>query len=234
MEIVRLLLLLILLSGYMAAAVIESSVAPPLTSAQKWQFVRKNAYFIQHRCSKAAIARIDAIIEKIFAAESLSKLDVPPLQFRFYANAVEYQRAMLFSKERTAHFNEDRLMILSSCAVDGVVLIEHIYFHAASRHNLRPWQRIFIAEVRARNMSGKSDYFMDARKMKAVGLNDLLLSNHTPQMPERAAMYRLAQMLNKEELLGDFVASLIDNQTGDDTGLEILEKLFPEGIKKLR
>jgi len=211
------------------AAVLESAVTPPIRAKDKWKFLRKAEYFIQHRCAPKKIQRIDAWVEDIFAAKETAPFAVPPLQIRLYASQTEYRRAMLFSNARTAHYSEDRQMLLSSCSIDRVALAEHIFFHAVAAKNLRPWQKIFIAESLAR----KDNFFNDAEKKHPSTLRKLLFSNHQPEARERAAMRQLATALDEEGLLRPFIAQLLDNRTGDDTGLEILEKLFPEGLKNL-
>lgn len=216
---------------------VEYELDGPLDMKQKWRFVREDIFFVQHQCSeeqgKAAARKIGRFFSK---PSPLSAVKETPahLQVRLLPGFDAYRKAFKFSKDRRAHYDERLGLLTSYCAASASVLEEQLVLHRLAGTKLRFWQKVFIAEVipllQGNNVIAP---FGDAAKVKPVPLRSLLLSNHRPEKGERAAMRRLALFLQQEKKLEDFIKALVAWQGFDDTAMDILEGMFPEGLRTL-
>jgi hypothetical protein len=235
------LIILYLATGYspwpaVSAIAVEYELDNPLDLKQKWGFVRRENFFVQHQCGeergKAEAARIEKLLQKElnFPESQAGRL----LQVRLWPGHDAYRRAFKFSKDRHAHYGEHLNLITSYCGTASDILEEHLILYRLSAAPLRPWQKIFLAEILPylENKSGINP-FPDTARNKPKPLGYVLLSNHRPEKPERASLRRLALFLQKNKKLEEFILALLNERRFDDTGVEILEKMFPEGLKIL-
>lgn len=231
--------LVLLATGYspwlheLEAIAVEYELDGPLDMKQKWRFIRDDNFFVQHQCSEAQGKRAAQKIRKFFdKASPFSALKDTPahLQVRLLPGFDSYRKNFKFSKDRRAHYDERLSLITSYCSVSTVALEEQLVLHRLSGTRLRLWQKVFLAEIIP---AMENNPFSDAAKAKPVPLRTLLLSNHRPEKAERATMRKLALFLRQEKKLDDFTQALLAWQGFDDTGMDILEAMFPEGLRAL-
>ncbi len=223
--------LALLLSQAAQAIAVEYDLDKPLGSPELWKYYRAPQFYIQHACGKE---RLNAIAERIsrFMQDKTGQNSTvegeAQLQIRLYANAAQYRRALRFSKYRDGHFNARLTLLTSHCDAGPVTLAEQLNLYWLADSHLRKWQRIFIAEILAYDSRNSlRAAFADAIKDKPAPLLQVLLSNQTPGRTERAALRQLALFLSEKKRLDEFLAMLLEPPSADDTGLEILERLFP-------
>lgn len=229
--------LLILVPCALGALAVEYELDGPLDLKQRWQFLRRPDFFVQHQCPPPKLARIDEQVQEFLIAPKLWRLTpVPqkPLQLRVYASAEKYRNEMHFSQDRQGHFNIQRNLVVTHCNAPRTILDEQLMLYALSTSRLRQWQRIFIAETLPRlEEKARPAFFSDAAKEPSAKLRYLLLSNHVPGKGERATMRALAHLLWEEGELRRFVKLLVAGSKSDDTGIEALEKIFSKNIKTI-
>lgn len=229
--------LVILVPCALGALAVEYELDGPLDLKQRWQFLRRPEFFVQHQCAAPKLARIDEQVQEFLAAPKLWRLTpVPqkPLQMRIFATAEKYRAELHFSPERQGHFNIQRNLIVSHCNVPKVILDEQLMLYALSTSHLRQWQKIFIAETLPRAEEKlKPAFFPEVEKVHMVKLRYLLLSNHVPGKKERATMRLLANVLWEQGELRRFLKLLVAGSKSDDTGTEALEKIFAKSIKTI-
>jgi len=220
----------------LAAVAVEYDLDKPLDSPAKWRYYTNSHFYAQHRCGDAQMRLHARRIENYLGAPSReSEPEIGPLlQVRLYASAADYRRTLKFSKYRDGHYNKRLNLIVAYCDVSAILLAEQLNLHALAQKPLRKWQRVFIAEllplVSQNRVFGA---FADAEKDKQAKLLAVLLSNHWPGRSERATLRRLAILLAERQQLEAFMQKLIEPVTADDTGLETLEALFPDGIQSI-
>lgn len=215
------------------AIAVEYELDGPLDMKQGWKFIREEIFFVQHQCTeergKTAAKKIRKFFEKTSPLSALK--DTPAhLQVRLLPGFDAYRRTFKFSKERRAHYDEKLALLTSYCSVSTTALEEQLVLHRLAGTRLRLWQKVFLAEIIP---APEGSPFSDAAKVKPVPLRSLLLSNHRPEKAERATMRRLALFLQQEKKLEDFTKALIAWQGFDDTGMDILESMFSEGLRAL-
>lgn len=220
----------------LAAIAVEYDLDKPLDLPGKWRYYTGAHFYAQHRCNDAQMRLHARRIENYLGAPSReSDPEIGPLlQVRLYASAADYRRHLKFSKYRDGHFNKRLNLIVSYCDVSAILLAEQLNLHALAAKPLRKWQRVFVAELLPLVSQNRVfAAFADAEKDKRAKLLAVLLSNHWPGRTERASLRRLAILLAERQQLEVFLEKLIEPVTADDTGLETLEALFPEGIQSL-
>ncbi len=213
------------------AIAVEYELDGPLDLKQKWGFVREEMFFLQHQCGEDRGRANAKRIKKLIGKDSPLKAVEPPmrlLQVRLLPGFDAYRRTFKFSKDRHGHYDEKISLMTSYCGASAAVLEEQLILHRLAETPLRLWQKIFIAET----LPG-SNPFSDAAKVKPRPLRFVVLSNHRPEKAERATLRRLALFLQKEKKLDEFIAAIIRGRGFDDTGMEILETMFPGGLKAL-
>jgi hypothetical protein len=213
------------------AIAVEYELDGPLDMKQKWGFVRGENFFVQHQCGEEAGKNYTKRIKKLIEKESPLRSVEPPmrlLQVRLLPGFDSYRRTFRFSKDRHGHYDEKLSLLTSYCGAATAILEEQLILHRLAETPLRLWQKIFIAETLA-----WSNPFTDATTGKPKPLRFVLLSNHRPEKAERATLRRLALFLQKGKKMDEFISALIRWRGFDDTGMEILETMFPEGLKVL-
>jgi hypothetical protein len=229
----RLIAISILLFAHAAARAmaVEYDLDKPLDSPQTWKYFRAPQFYVQYRCGKERISNIVARVSRFMQDRTGQNVEIDEkvaLQIRLYANAVQYRRALRFSQYREGHFNARLNLVTSHCEVSAGTLAEQLNLYWLSDKALRKWQRIFVAEVLALTGRNASGAFADAAKDKPAPLLQVLLSNQTPGRAERAMLRQLTLFLIERKRLDEFLTLLIEPPTNDDTGLEVLEQLFPK------
>jgi hypothetical protein len=212
---------------------VEHDFDAPLDMRQKWRFIRGEDFYLQHRCGDNPgnrwAKKIGIWMKKTPAWPG--RLPVLPLQVRLMADAAAYRQYFKFSRERHAHYNARLNLVTAYCGISPPLLREQIILQSLEGSHLRLWQKVFVAEVLAQgDTERKSDHFSDSADAKPVSLQYLLLSNHRPDKPERAAMRQLARLLSSKGKLREFIQALVSETRFDDTGLEVLETWFPESL----
>jgi len=200
---------------------------------QKWRFIRGADFYLQHRCGEKPGQKWAGKIETWMKNTPPwpGRLIELPLQVRLMADAAGYRNYFKFSRDRHAHYNARLNLVTAYCGISQALLREQIILHSLEGSHLRAWQKVFVAEILAHgDAEKKPDLFIDSTGAKPVSLVYLLLSNHRPDKPERAAMRQLAQLLSRKGKLREFIEALVSEMRFDDTGLEVLETWFPEGL----
>ncbi|MFO1527415.1 MAG: hypothetical protein U1F16_15705 [Turneriella sp.] len=227
MATLKLLLTIAVCSAVVHAAAVEYELDKPLDLPSGWHFLRRDDAYLQHQCSAATAERMTKRFSESSAVYR-KKLSITqtrlPVQMRLYANAPIYRNKLKFSRQREGHFNARLNIISTHCGVSGTILDQQILLHVLQQQALRPWQKVFIAETLSTGANGSS--FADAARGKPTTMEQVMLSNHTPGLSERAAMARLAEFLRKAGKLEDFAIALATESLSDDTGIELLERLM--------
>lgn len=237
MAIVKVRFLLVLVPFAISALAVEYELDGPLDLKQRWQFLRRSDFFVQHQCAAPKLARIDERVQEFLLAPKLWRLTpIPqkPLQLRIYAQAEKYRAELHFSQDRQGHYNMQRNLIVTHCNVPKLILDEQLMLYALSTSRLRQWQKIFIAETLPRlEENARPVFFPEAEKEQMMKLRFLMLSNHVPGKRERATMRYLANFLWEQGELRRFLKLLVADSKSDDTGIEALEKIFSKSIKTI-
>lgn len=224
-------LLLLLATAAARAIAVEYDLDKPLDSPQAWKYYRTPQFYVQHKCGKERLIGVIGRISRFMQDKTGQNVEIDggvPLQIRLYPNAAQYRRALRFSQYRDGHFNKRQNLVTSHCEVSATVLAEQLNLYWLADSNLRNWQRIFVAELLARmGRNSVGTAFADTGKDKPAPLMAVLLSNQTPGRAERATLRQLTLFLMERKRLEEFLTLVVEPPTLDDTGLEILEHLFP-------
>jgi hypothetical protein len=217
---------------------VEYQIDPPLDLTHKWKFARHADYYVQHQCSQRNIDLVTIALRDALTSLELrfGKIILKtPLQLRFFANAHEYRKAHHFSRSRDGHFNPILNIVSTHCFVAKELFTETLVLYYLAGTNLRPWQRIFAAEtLRFADDRTKVDSFTDAKRENPELLTNVLLSNYTPGIRERATLRQLAELLATRGRLSEFLTLLIAKPQADDTGIDLLESILGTDIRDIQ
>ena len=220
------------LAGFaLRAQPFESEMDKPLDLSKRWSFYRDETTYLQHRCSAERARRIALIAEKFFrkAENYLGQRElILPLHLRIYADEKEYRRTLRFSRYREAHYNPRLHIVTAHCGISSTALEEQLALFWLAEAGLRTWQRLLLAEALPRMEQIESFRLAtDKQGAKTAPLVQVLLSDHTPEEHERQTLAALVARLAATGKLREFLVGIYRCPTGDDTGLDVLEELFP-------
>lgn len=227
----KILAAMFLSASVLKALPVESEMDKPLNLAERWSFYRDDRVYIQHQCSARRAQEIGNLTDQFFlrAAETLGNREpVLPLQLRIFATVAQYRRTLRFSQYREAHYNTRLRMVTGYCGIAKGVLQEQLALFWLADANLRPWQRYLLAEALALpEHRARLRLTAGSVGIKPAPLAQVLLGGQIPDESERKALAELLQKISATGKLKEFLTGIYDNRTDDDTGLDVLEELFP-------
>jgi len=222
---------LVLAGAGLRAQPFESEMDKPLDLSKRWSFYRDETTYLQHQCSAGRAKKIAALVQKFFARAEMHlerRELVLPLQLRVYSGADTYRRTLRFSRYREAHYNPRLHIVTAHCGISSTALEEQLALFWLAEAGLRTWQRLLLAEALPRMEQIESFRLAtDKQGAKTAPLVQVLLSDHIPEEHERQTLAALVARLAANGKLREFLVGIYRCPTGDDTGLDVLEELFP-------
>ncbi|MCX7632447.1 MAG: hypothetical protein N2Z22_03835 [Turneriella sp.] len=215
---------------------VESERDAPLDLGANWQFYRKTGVYLQHQCHYKVAQKLAGSAERLllYALSVFRRpTPLPPLQIRLFDTPLSYRQALRFSAKRNAHYNPRHLLVTTHCQIAEKEFLEQVGLFYFDGSGLRTWQRILLAEALPLLKEGKPVEIQAAKGSKPAPLLHLLLSDHPLNGGERAALSAFVRYLNHKQKLEEFLRKLYYHNGDDDTGLDILEQLFPKSSERL-